>query len=336
MNMKTIESVPVIDASRMTSPATLRAIEQACREWGFFQVVRHGIEGDLIDALQREMRGFFAMPREAKREVERSEENPWGFYDRELTKNVRDRKEIFDCGPDEKPKLRTPWPMDAPGFRRTLLAYKSRCERLGFDLLSAISMNLGMPACHLRQLFRPAHTSFLRLNYYPTRPAPVGLEGRATAERQPFGVHHHTDAGALTLLLQDDVPGLEVHHGGRWHGVDPKRDALVVNIGDIVQVWSNDRYRAALHRVRASTGQARYSAPFFLNPAHDAYYAPLPTTVDRRSPARYRPIAWGEFRRRRAAGDYADRGVEVQIDHYRTIDTGASASPAKETAHGLH
>ena len=95
-----------------------------------------------------------------------------------------------------------------------------------------------------------------------------------------------------------------------------RADALVVNIGDIVQVWSNDRYRAALHRVTTNTERDRYSVPFFLNPAYAAHYAPLPSTVDASHPPRYRPINWGEFRRLRTAGDYADQGEEVQISHY--------------------
>ena len=82
-------------------------------------------------------------------------------------------------------------------------------------------------------------------------------------------------------------------------------------------MWSNDRYQAALHRVRASASNERYSAPFFFNPAYKTNYAPLPTTIDHSHPARYRSINWGEFRAARAAGDYSDLGEEVQISHYR-------------------
>jgi isopenicillin N synthase-like dioxygenase len=129
-------------------------------------------------------------------------------------------------------------------------------------------------------------------------------------------VNHHTDSGALTLLLQDEQPGLEVFHGNEWHLVEPRRDALVVNIGDIVQVWSNDRYTAALHRGLVSADAERFSAPFFFNPAYSTEYAPLPSTIDARHPPRYRPIHWGAFRARRAAGDYADHGEYHSISHY--------------------
>jgi hypothetical protein len=153
-------------------------------------------------------------------------------------------------------------------------------------------------------------------------------------------VNHHTDAGALTLLLQDEEPGLEVHHEGHWHLVEPRRDALVINIGDIVQVWSNDRYRAALHRVRASSQRPRYSAPFFFNPSYESTYAPLPTTITTGSWPHYRPIRWSEFRTLRAAGDYADCGEEVQIHHYRLPRPESAiertTSTTEEISHGVH
>jgi len=334
--MTTIQSVPVISAADLGDAASLRAIDRACREWGFFQVVDHGIATRVTKALEREMRSFFALPPATKRRVVRSAENPWGFYDRELTKNVRDWKQIFDCGPEGDAERPTPWPADPPGFRPALRAYMKACEALSFRLLAAISLNLGMPADHLAGGFQPAHTSFLRLNYYPVCPAPELPAGVQTPERGHLGVNHHTDAGALTLLLQDEVPGLEVYREGRWHLVEPRPDALVVNIGDVVQVWSNDRYRAALHRVRASTDRSRCSAPYFFNPAYDACYAPLPTTCGFGSPARYRPIRWGEFRELRAAGDYRDCGEEIQIDHYRIHDARADSRPTQEVSRGVH
>jgi isopenicillin N synthase-like dioxygenase len=182
--------------------------------------------------------------------------------------------------------------------------------------LHAIAANLGMPAAALDRGFRPEHTSFLRLNYYPRCPTPARPVGPGAAVEGNLGINPHTDAGALTLLLQDDQPGLEVFRDGEWYLVEPRRDALVVNIGDIVQVWSNDRYVAALHRVLANTNAERFSAPFFFNPVYSADYAPLPTTIDAAHPARYRTINWGEFRARRAAGDYANQGQYASIGNY--------------------
>ncbi len=118
------------------------------------------------------------------------------------------------------------------------------------------------------------------------------------------------------MLLQDGHPGLQVEKEGRWHTVDAERGSIIINIGDVVQVWSNDRYKAPLHRVLASDTHTRYSAPFFLNPSFETNYAPLQST-QMHGRALYRPINWGEFRNGRAAGDYADVGEEIQIAHYR-------------------
>jgi isopenicillin N synthase-like dioxygenase len=92
---------------------------------------------------------------------------------------------------------------------------------------------------------------------------------------------------------------------------------LVVNLGDIAQVWSNDRYVAPLHRAIVQSNAERYSVPYFFNPAYSAEYAPLPSTVDARHPPRYRPIPWREFRARRTAGDYAHGREYVEISHYK-------------------
>ena len=93
--------------------------------------------------------------------------------------------------------------------------------------------------------------------------------------------------------------------------------AFVINTGDMMQVWSNDRYQAALHRVLASDDVERYSIPFFYNPMAGTTVEPLPSVVSAAQPAHYRPIDWSDFRSKRTDGDYADYGPEVQIAQYR-------------------
>jgi isopenicillin N synthase-like dioxygenase len=309
-------SVPVIDIAALEKTDSRRAIDAACRDWGFFQVTGHGIADDVITDLVDAMRAFFRQPPDAKREILRTAENPWGYFDQELTKNTRDWKEVYDYGPADGKEIEPQWPEALPGFEAAIQNYYVHCERVAYRILSALSMNLGLPPTGLEKYFGASHTSFLRLNHYPACPTPASPDGLNAAADGYLGVNHHTDAGVLTLLLQDDQPGLQVFRDGVWHLVEPRRDALVVNIGDIVQVWSNDRYRAALHRAITSPVAGRFSVPFFLNPSYETDYAPLPTTVDEKHPARYRSINWGEFRARRAAGDYADYGEEVQITQY--------------------
>ena len=308
-----IDSVPVIDVAELQSPAARAAIDRACRDWGFFQVTGHGIDPLLMSSVFEVSRAFFAQPRDEKRRLLRDADNPWGYYDRELTKNRQDWKEIFDFGPADDDKLKPRWPAGPLRlrFEPTIRAYYASCKALSLRLLSAIATNLGVTPEHLARSFGEDHTSFLRLNYYPEYPLASDDDSR------PLGVGEHTDSGALTLLLQDSQPGLEVRRDGRWHLVAPRADALVINIGDMVQVWSNDQYRAALDRVITNPSRDRYSVPFFLNPSWETIYAPLPTTIKAGQPARYRHIHWREFRRLRAAGDYADVGEEIQISHFR-------------------
>ena len=156
-----------------------------------------------------------------------------------------------------------------------------------------------------------AHTSFLRLNYYPPCPDPASDASTFLPAQGELGISHHSDAGAITVLIQDGLPGLQVFHQGHWIDVASERGTVLVNIGDVVQVWSNDTYRAPLHRVLANSTYTRISIPYFLNPAYAYTYAPLSGTP------RYRPINWGEFRAGRAAGDYADAGPEIQISDFR-------------------
>ena len=314
--MMDMKSIPVIDIAQLDDPATMTALDMACRDWGFFQVVRHGIDLTTITDLSDAMRAFFALPTAAKREISRTAENPWGYFDRELTKNMRDWKQIYDFGPATGDSISPQWPCSLPEFEPAVRAFYDACDRLARSLLSAISINLGMPQHFLDQDFGPDHTSFLRLNYYPVCPTTIAADETSSSGEAPLGINQHTDAGALTLLLQDEQPGLEVFRNGQWHLVEPRSDALVINVGDIVQVWSNDRYRASLHRVITSSTAQRFSAPFFFNPSYRSHYEPLPATIDISHPARYQAINWGEFRALRAAGDYESLGEEVQISHY--------------------
>jgi isopenicillin N synthase-like dioxygenase len=317
----TESEVPVVDLGQSDRRQVLREIDVACRDWGFFQVIRHGVPADLLDAVRAGTHEFFALPAPDKQAIRRTAINAWGYYDQELTKNRRDWKEIFDTGPEihsgALAGFRPQWPARLPRFRPVMEAFFLACEQVALDVVRAISENLGMPADRLDAAFAPEHTSFLRLNHYPVCADPAPPDAELFPAQGQLGIHHHTDSGAVTVLLQDELPGLQVLKSGRWHLVQPLEGALVINIGDVVQVWSNDRYAAALHRVLANSQTARYSAPFFFNPAMDAVYAPLPGACDAAHPPRYRPIDWGEFRAARAAGDYADLGEEIQIDHYR-------------------
>lgn len=331
------EPVPIVDFSRLLAgeedPQAQATIHQACCDSGFFYLSGFGMSTDETATVEKAMQWFFNQPAEVKQSVARSEENSRGYYNNELTKNIRDMKEVFDFGFKNNSNLAdndssnltqdgwNQWP-DIDGsadFKTVLDDYFTHCTSVAIRLLEVLTANLGAPVETLKGDFFPLHSSFLRLNYYPVGD-PLALEigeGTLATENGNMGVHHHTDAGALTLLLQDDVGGLQVFHDNVWKSVPPVPGTLVVNIGDIVKVWSNDLYHAALHRVVASSGQDRYSVPFFYNPIYSANYAPLPEILGHKVEPHYSSINWGHFRHERQHGDYGDFGDELQITDFR-------------------
>lgn len=324
-------ALPVIDLGGATSPPSgdvVRHVAFAAEHFGFFQVVNHGIGEGHIEQLWSATRQFFDQPTADKRQIERTKENSRGYYDRELTKNARDLKEVLDIAQVPFPDLadddprnfhrvdgRNQWP-ELPGFRDAILQYLVACNDLALWLLQAFCEGLGEHADHLRDAFGSDHTSFLRMNHYPLNDLLTESEAASVTELGDMALHHHTDAGALTLLLQDEVGGLQVAHGDSWIDVEPIPGALVVNTGDMMQVWSNDRYQAALHRVAARTTAERYSLPYFFNPSYTTSYAPLAGSILPGDRAHYRSINWGDFRQARADGDFADYGAEVQISDF--------------------
>jgi len=329
------DRVPVVDIAPLeaTEPGpgfevAVARITEACREHGFFQVTGHRVPGDLIERMWEEARRLFALPRERKLEIARTAENPRGYYDRELTKNRRDLKEVFDFGYLPRPELAdddpdnraavdgsNQWPADLPGFRPAMMAYFEACELLGRRILEAFCLGLEIPRDRLRRYFVPEHTSFVRLNYYPLEDPLSAEEAEEITSLGDMALHHHTDAGALTILLQDDVGGLQVFDGREWLDIRPVEGAFVINVADMMQVWSNDSFVAALHRVRPMRGSERLSVPFFYNPSYSTGVAPI--TAHGGEEPRYKTVNWGAFRAARTAGDYADVGAEIQIANFR-------------------
>ena len=213
--------------------------------------------------------------------------------------------------------------------------YYKACENLAKIVMNLIGMSLEFDTGLLYRYFE-SHTAFIRLNLYEAanyNKSSVAeiIDGETQAINDAgLGISRHTDAGAITILLQDNVAGLEVYSGskqdnndGEWLLVEPVPGTLTVNTGDMVQIWSNNRYKAAEHRVRASTTRDRYSIAFFYNPSYDAVVEPLKNVHGKYAcgeDAAYVPVSWGAFRRLRFMGDYSDLGEEVQIEHYRTGD----------------
>ena len=277
------------------------------------------------------MASFFALPLSSKLEIKRTANNSRGFANDELTKQLKDSKEILDLGgPHESDGLvvldgtnQWPDPSTLPLFRPIVSQYYAACEVVAARILVALSLDLGVESEVFSSSFLN-HSSFLRLNYYPIRSS-TDFAIAADSGSPLLGISRHTDAGVLTVLLQDDVSSLQVYSGskqdagdGEWMSVSPVSGALTINTGDMLQIWSNDVYAAPEHRVMASLERERFSAPFFYNPRYDADIEPI-TAGESGEAKKYNKLSWGEFRSKRFAGDYADLGKEVQIEDYRVV-----------------
>ncbi|XP_026394386.1 protein DMR6-LIKE OXYGENASE 2-like [Papaver somniferum] len=336
-----VEGIPVIDLFQLTqnyqSSGSIDAqteivskIGNACRDWGFFQVINHGVPCELQQRVDATVKKFFDLSPEERRKVKRDETNPLGYYDTEHTKNVRDWKEVFDftvidpmvlpaasCQVHDQNyelhELRNQWPTYPPEFREVCEEYAKAMEKLSFKLLEIMALSLGLPEKRLNGYFDDEHTSFIRFNHYPPCPTP----------HLALGVGHHKDSGALTVLAQDDVGGLEVKRktDGEWIKVMPIAGSYIINVGDIIQVWSNDEYGSAEHRVVVNSERERFSIPFFFNPSHTVMVKPLDELINDQNPAKYKEYNWGKFFKTRKISDFKKLDVEnIQVHHFKESD----------------
>ena len=312
--------VPVISLSQQTDPVApdLSTLRKACCDHGFFLLRDHGMD-DAIDQMWQASEAFFALPPSEKRAVMRSETTPLGYYDRELTKRRRDLKEVFDfMQPRADGSDVNQWPDGQPDFCQAMTNFFTAASDVAARTLDLVYRSLtdadltGLPPGDPR-------TSTVRLNYYPPADPLTEEEQQTVVGLGDMALHHHTDPGVLTLLLQDMTGGLQTHsRESGWIDVPPEPGTIVVNLGDSLQVWSNDIYRAAVHRVLPMNpkGAGRYSTPFFYNPTRDAVLEPLPQ-LSEDAPV-YRRFTWKEYIKGRVDDNFQDLGEDdIQIDRFR-------------------
>jgi isopenicillin N synthase-like dioxygenase len=267
-------TVPIVDVGATED------IAAACVDTGFFVVADHGLD---LDPVFDAARAFFAQPLAAKQRSAMVADNGYAG----IGSPRAGAKEMLDIGLQGFDR----WP-DLPGFRGVVEAYTAAALDVAATLLRSIAAGLGLA----RDFFatRMEHPQcFLRLLRYP----PGAAVGDAVTGR-------HTDYGAITLLATDGVPGLEVlpRGGDGWLAVEAPAGSLVVNLGDMLARWTNDRYVSTPHRVVATGAGERLSIPFFVNPDPGTEVACLPPCVDAAHPCRYEPITAAAFLRGRIDG----------------------------------
>ena len=300
-----MNELPIVDMSGVRARderSVARAaaqIHSAFTTVGFLYVANHGLPDTVIADALREAQGFFRQPVEKKREVAINKRHR-GFnalgdalmY--EATKP--DYKEFYTMGlelPEDDPDvlagepLRGPnnWPADRPGLRSAMTAYYDGIGRCGADLLACVAVSLGLDA----GFFAGKYTKRLQrtqIIYYPPHPA--------AATPDTFGLAPHTDFGCITLLWQDDSGGLEVleRQSKQWIAAKPIPGTLVVNVGDLLGRWTNDRYASTPHRVINRSGRERFSIATFYDPDFKALVDPRQLGVSA-ADCKYEPTTSG-------------------------------------------
>ena len=278
-------SLPIIDidplvSDRGDSQAVAGQIRDACRRFGFFYIVGHGVDGTLQNRLEELSRRFFAQTLEQKLAIRMELGGlAWRGYfpvGGELTSGKPDVKEGLYFGaelPDDHPKVaaRTPlhgrnlFPDGIPRFRETVLDYMAAMTRVGHAVMKGMAISLGLEASYFSDRYTREPLILFRIFNYPGRASTDAGNSMST-----WGVGEHTDYGLLTILRQDETAGLQVKSPDGWIEAVPIPGSFVCNIGDMLDRMTGGFYRSTPHRVRNSGERDRLSFPFFFDPNFDA------------------------------------------------------------------
>ncbi|KJH81652.1 MULTISPECIES: 2-oxoglutarate and iron-dependent oxygenase domain-containing protein [Pseudomonadaceae] len=315
-----MNQLPVIDIAPLYATdengwnEIAQQIDAACRDWGFFYIRNHPIDAARICELKARAQSFFALPEAEKLAIDITKSRHHRGYGAIATEQLdpskpSDLKETFDMGfhmPADHPEVLAGKPLRGPNRHPTIDGWESLFEQhyqdmhaLACTLLRAIATALGIDRDFFDQRFVEPISVF-RMIHYPPRQT-------ATAPEQQ-GAGAHTDYGCITLLYQDQAGGLQVQNvHGEWIDAPPIEGTYVVNIGDMMARWSNDRYKSTPHRVISPLGVDRYSMPFFAEPNPDTVISCLPGCQGPGNPPRYPDTTCSAYMLSRFAETYAYR-----------------------------
>ena len=293
-------ALPVLDlAGFAADPASddgrafVDALHDVCHTESFFYLAGHGVPRALEDALVAASLEFFALPVADRLAIENVRSPQFRGYTRdggEYTAGRADRREQLDIGPEDPApdlgpddpawlRLRGPnlWPPALPALRPAVEPWLERMQAVGTTVMRGLALALGQPRDHFDPIVRPRPEFRLKIIRYPA----------AQAADDDQGLGAHRDAGFLSMILQDDVGGLQVQRAGAWVDVPRIEGTYVVNLGEMVQLLTHGYFRAAVHRVVSPpAGRDRLSIAYFHNPALDATLTPvtLPPDLAARAP----------------------------------------------------
>ncbi|KUI66804.1 hypothetical protein VM1G_02190 [Cytospora mali] len=339
-------TLPVIDFSRwyQGSPEERKKVAkdlaEACRSVGFVYIVNHGVAPDLLDEAFGWSKKLFDLPEEKKmlaphppgpnvhrgyswpglEKVSQYIHQDGADSDDEDAKlrEVQDCKESYEIGSETLAQQPNQWlPEEVlPGFRNFMTGFYWSCFDAAKELLRAVAMGVGLDDPDYLLRYHSGENNQLRLLHYP----PVETEklSQNALARMPA----HSDWGSITMLFQDDCGGLQVEDPktpGEFVEATPMKNALVMNVGDLLMRWSNDYLKSTLHRVTLppvateqpaggkSMTRARYSIPYFVSPDPESIIECLPACSSTKNPAKYPPVVQEDYRRMRAKLQYPDK-----------------------------
>ncbi|XP_065175728.1 probable iron/ascorbate oxidoreductase DDB_G0283291 [Sycon ciliatum] len=292
-------SIPILDLSE-EEDVLLEKLRHACEVYGFFYITNHGLESD-IEQLFQSCKEFFQLSHEEKMKLAINASGHGYVWHGEETLDPQkqqeaDTKENFQFGEEEsgsepsRTPLRGPnvWPSESllPGWRQRVYKYYNRTAPLAMRICGLIATSLGLDRGYFEDKFTEP-LSLVALNHYSER--------RSSPDDGVFGCGEHSDYDIITLLVTDDVPGLEVRlKDDTFLAVQPKKNAFICNVGDTIQHLTNDRYRSAPHRVVNRSGRERFSAGLFFRPDFNCVIDCLPCCYAEDNPTRHQPIMFGQ------------------------------------------
>lgn len=274
-----------LDSTAMASAAT--EVRDALVDVGFFSIVGHGIPWSQVEDIYHQASRYHGLPDEVKADHTMSATkmgyNPLGAAQRgDLPPALN--AAFFFARPGSK-RNQLPAEDELPGFGSAVTAYYEAMSEVGQVMLRLYALAAGMPADHFLPFFDPALAT-LRLTHYPA----------LAAESGQWGIDPHSDAGFMTMLPSNPVAGLAIQApDGTWFDVEQEPRSFVVNAGDMLRRWSNDRFRSTRHRALNASGRDRYAIPYFFDPRADTVIDVLPSCVDERHPSRYEPLVYRDY-----------------------------------------
>ncbi|XP_074265404.1 flavanone 3-dioxygenase 2-like [Silene latifolia] len=316
-NISHLDSIPIVDMNN-DHEVLIHDISRACEEYGFFQLINHGIPKDLCENVLEVITEFFHLPYEDKVDMLSVTHMEDGKLFKYYIKDEKTKEKIFMWG---EALFHTWHPVDVrfvqnlptipPSYRKVVATYIKEVASLITQLLSLISQSLGLDEDYLQRRLGENPKRTAQANYYPPCPNPD----------LTLGLRDHTDINILTILLADEgVTGLQVLKAEKWFEIDPVPGALIVNVADQLQVLSNDKYKSVQHRAVTNDTKKRTSFAVFIGPEEHGFVGPIQELLDENNPPKYRNYTIDEFMR-----EYRNQeGKRRMVKEFFKIDSGVN------------